>query len=81
MVRLTPNYYTTTLDVPSYFPFDDTYFLTAPVAWNSWENCYVGVTEKAIVSNADWIAKNLKPYGFQYIVLDEGCDRGRNREP
>jgi hypothetical protein len=78
MVRLIPNYYTKILGVPYYVPFDDTYFPTAPVAWNSWDNYYDGVTEKAIVSNADWIARNLKPFGFQYVVLDDGYDRGQN---
>lgn len=80
MVRLIPNYFTKTLGVPYYVPFDDTHFPTAPVLWNSWDNYYAGVTEKAIVSNADWIAKHLKPYGFQYVVLDDGYDRGKHGE-
>lgn len=78
MVRLFPNYFTKTLGVPYYVPFDDSHFLTAPVVWNSWDNYYSEVTEKDIVQNADWIAKNLKAYGFRYVVLDDGYDRGKN---
>lgn len=78
MVRLFPNYFTKTLGVPYYVPFDGSHFPTAPVAWNSWDNYYSEVTEKDIVQNTDWIAKNLKAYGFQYVVLDDGYDRAES---
>ena len=78
VVRLFPDYYTKSLHVPYYAPYDDSYFRQAPVAWNSWDNYYESVTEEDIVRNTDWIAKHLKPYGFQYIVLDDGYDRGQN---
>jgi Melibiase/Alpha galactosidase C-terminal beta sandwich domain len=78
IVRVIPNYYTSTLGVPYYIPFDDSHFRKAPVVWNSWDNYYSQVTEKDIVENTDWIARNLKAYGFQYVVLDDGYDRGEN---
>ena len=41
---------------------------------------YKDVTEKDIVENTDWLAKNLKPYGFQFVQLDDGFDRGKDGE-
>lgn len=44
--------------------------LTAPLGWNSWD-CYgAAVTEKIVRQNADFMAKNLKQYGWEYIVVD-----------
>ena len=79
-IRLIPDYYTKTLGVPFYVPFDDSYFSTAPMVWSSWTGYYKDVTEKDIVRNTDWLAKNLKPYGFQFVQLDDGYDRGKSGE-
>lgn len=76
LVRLVPDYFTKTLGVPFYTRFDDSYFKAAPMVWCSWPSYYSKVTEKDMVQNADWIAKNLKPYGFEYVQLDDGYDRG-----
>ena len=80
LIRLVPNYYTKTLGVPFYVPFNDTYFGTAPMVWSSWTSYYQRVTENDIVRNADWLADHLKPYGFQYVELDDGYDRGKKGE-
>jgi len=80
LVRLVPHYYTKTLGVPYYVPFDDSYFRKAPMVWCSWDSCYDDVREEDIVRNVDWIAAHLKPYGFDYIVLDDGYDRGKSGE-
>ena len=80
LIRLVPDYYTKTLGVPYYAPFDDTYFKKPPMVWCSWDSCYAGVREEDIVRNVDWISTHLAPYGFEYVVLDDGYDRGRNGE-
>jgi len=51
LVHLVPDYYTKTLGVPFYVPFDDTYFSTAPMVWSSWTSYYSEVTENDIVRN------------------------------
>jgi hypothetical protein len=79
-IRLTPDYYTKTLGIPAYTPFDDSYFKSAPMVWSSWTGYYRDVTEKDIVQNTDWLAKNLKPYGLQYVQLDDGYDEGKHDE-
>ncbi len=42
----------------------------APMGWNSWD-CYgAAVTEKEVRQNAEFMATNLKKYGWEYIVVD-----------
>lgn len=44
--------------------------LTPPMGWNSWD-CYgAAVDEKTVRANADFMAKHLKQYGWEYIVVD-----------
>lgn len=43
---------------------------TPPMGWNSWD-CYgPTVVESEVRANADYMAENLKKYGWQYIVID-----------
>ena len=42
----------------------------APMGWNSWD-CYgASLTEETVKKNADFMAKYLKEYGWEYIVVD-----------
>lgn len=43
---------------------------TAPLGWNSWDCFGAGVNEEQLRANADYMAKYLKPYGWEYIVCD-----------
>jgi alpha-galactosidase len=44
--------------------------VTPPMGWNSWD-CYgASVTEKEVRGNAEYMAKHLKQYGWEYIVID-----------
>ena len=43
---------------------------TPPMGWNSYD-CYgYGVNETQVKENADYIASNLKKYGWEYVVVD-----------
>lgn len=43
---------------------------TPPMGWNSWD-CYgPTVEEHEVKANADYMAKHLKEYGWEYIVVD-----------
>lgn len=43
---------------------------TPPMGWNSWD-CYgPTVTEAEVKANADYMAKNLKAFGWNYIIVD-----------
>lgn len=47
-----------------------TLFPHAPRGWNSWD-CYgASVTEDIVRKNAEYMAKHLKQYGWEYIVVD-----------
>lgn len=43
---------------------------TSPMGWNSWD-CYgAAVTEDIVRQNAEYMAKYLKPFGWEYVVVD-----------
>ncbi len=43
---------------------------TAPMGWNSWD-CYgASVTEDIVRQNAEFMAKHLKKYGWEYVTVD-----------
>jgi len=43
---------------------------TPPMGWNSWDCFGVSVTEQEVRENAEFMAKHLKPFGWEYIVVD-----------
>lgn len=43
---------------------------TPPCGWNSWDCFGAGVNEAQLIANADYMAKHLKQYGWEYIVCD-----------
>ena len=41
-----------------------------PMGWNSWD-CYgSAVTEEQVKANADYMAANMKQFGWEYVVVD-----------
>ncbi|MCM3728351.1 glycoside hydrolase family 27 protein [Neobacillus cucumis] len=47
-----------------------TFAKTPPLGWNSWD-CYgAAVREEEVKGNADYMAEFLKPYGWEYVVVD-----------
>ncbi len=43
---------------------------TAPMGWNSWDCFGAAVNERQLLENADYMAKYLKPFGWEYIICD-----------
>lgn len=43
---------------------------TPPMGWNSWDCFGAAVTEQEVRENAEYMAKNLKAYGWEYVVVD-----------
>lgn len=43
---------------------------TPPMGWNSYDYYDTTVTEQDVKANADYMAANLKEYGWEYIVVD-----------
>ncbi|MCM1025468.1 MAG: glycoside hydrolase family 27 protein [Roseburia sp.] len=44
--------------------------LTPPMGWNSYDYYDTTVNEEQVKANADYMARHLKEYGWQYIVVD-----------
>lgn len=42
------------------------------MGWNSWDCFGLDVTEQEVKNNADFMAKHLKEYGWEYVVVDLG---------
>ncbi len=43
-----------------------------PMGWNSWDCFGMDITDEQVRSTADYMAKNLKSHGWEYIVVDMG---------
>lgn len=41
-----------------------------PMGWNSYDYYDTTVNEEQVKANADFMAKHLKPYGWEYVVVD-----------
>ena len=44
--------------------------LTPPMGWNSYDYYNTSADEESVKANADYMAKNLKEYGWEYVVVD-----------
>ncbi|RKR85701.1 alpha galactosidase A [Mucilaginibacter gracilis] len=47
-----------------------TWAQTPPMGWNSWDCFGPTVVEDEVKANADYMAKNLKSVGWEYIIVD-----------
>ena len=45
--------------------------ITPPMGWNSYDGYGTTINEADFRANADWFAAHLKPFGWQYVVIDE----------
>ncbi len=49
---------------------DNTFCLRPPMGWNSYDYYDTTVTEEEFRENARFVAEHLKPYGWDYVVVD-----------
>ncbi|BCN31086.1 glycoside hydrolase family 27 protein [Anaeromicropila herbilytica] len=45
-------------------------YQTPPMGWNSYDYYDTTVNEEQVKANADYMAKNLKEFGWEYVVVD-----------
>ena len=45
---------------------------TPPMGWNSWDSYGLTITEDQFRANAKVVSEELKPFGWNYAVIDEG---------
>jgi hypothetical protein len=43
---------------------------TPPLGWNSWDGYGTAINEAQFRANATWFSEHLKPFGWQYLVID-----------
>ena len=48
-----------------------------PIGWWSWTAYYFGLTQGTALTNAQWLAQNLKKLGYTYFHIDEGYQYAR----
>ena len=48
-----------------------------PIGWWSWTAYYFGLNEGSAITNAQWLAENLKKSGYKYFQIDEGYQYAR----
>jgi hypothetical protein len=49
----------------------------SPMGWWSWTAYYFGLNQGAAITNAEWLAENLKQSGYSYFHIDEGYQYAR----
>jgi len=53
-------------------PVFDSLATTPPMGWNSWDCLGLDANEEQVRAVVDYMAANLKQYGWEYIVIDAG---------
>jgi len=48
-----------------------------PIGWWSWTAYYFGLSQGTAITNAEWMAQNLKSSGYNYFHIDEGYQYAR----
>lgn len=48
----------------------NSFAVTPPMGWNSYDYYDTTVNEEQVKANADYMAANLKQYGWEYVVVD-----------
>lgn len=51
-------------------PLNKSLALKPPMGWNSWDCLGWGATETEVKTAGNYMAKNLKHLGYEYIVVD-----------
>eukprot|EP01084_Bolivina_argentea_P080005 144967_1 len=52
--------------------------LSPPRGWNSWISYRGCINETQFLQNAEAVVKYLKPYGYEYVVIDGGWSKDPN---
>jgi len=72
IINLRPQYYRRHLGYPYYEPWKTRPELKPVSGWCSWEAYRRDITEENIAAVTRFMAKHFKPYGFEYMQIDDG---------
>ncbi|WP_187774814.1 glycoside hydrolase family 27 protein [Pedobacter sp. BS3] len=51
-----------------------------PKGWNSWDSYGMYPTQEAMLANMEVMAKRLKPFGYEYFVIDAGWNKVKDAQ-
>ena len=71
-LNVVPNYMRVARKLPWFTPLDRRKFPRPPAGWCSWYYYYLKINEKELVRNVDWLAEHLKPFGCEWVQIDDG---------
>ncbi len=66
--------------LPFYTPLDKKKWPKAPAGWCSWYYYFAHVKEEDILRNAEAVARDYKPFGLEYCLIDAGWQVGGDGE-
>jgi hypothetical protein len=76
VLRFRPRYYQVHRGLRFFEPWTYRIWPRSVAGWISWFAFYDRVTEKDIVETADVLADVLLPFGYEYLQIDDGYQRG-----
>jgi alpha-galactosidase len=77
ILRFRPRYYQKHRGLAYYEPWTYDVWRPPVVGWCSWFAFFADVTEKDVMATADAIADKLRPFGYEYLQIDDGYQRGQ----
>lgn len=78
-IALTPGFFRNCRNLPYFAPKTFTLPRKVPCGWISWYAYHVKISEEHIRHVADWAQTNLRDYGLEYIIIDDGWFGGSRR--
>lgn len=74
-LTIKPHYYRTHLGYEYHRPWRRRPQLRPIVGWCTWEAHRRNLTQEKIAAAADFFARHLRAYGFEYVQVDDGYER------
>lgn len=75
VIVIKPHYYRTHLGYIYHKPWERRPKTKSVVGWCTWEAYRRDLSEEKIVDAAKFFAKHLKPYGMEYVQIDDGFEK------
>lgn len=75
VIRFRPHYYRDHRELPYFHPAEYAVWQTSVAGWCSWFAYFDKVDEKAMKQTADVLSKKLKPFGLEYLQIDDGYEQ------
>jgi len=79
VLRFRPRFYQVHRGLSSFEPWTYGLWPRSVAGWISWFAFFDKVTERDIVETADTLSEVLLPFGYEYLQIDDGYQRGEGR--